>query len=142
MEGTLFVCELTPSPLTGATRHCVVVLNRRGLENLIIETSEIENVEITDQFLLITLRSLGELKTLGFYMYEDKTDTKGVNCQLIMNYWELAMKDRQQQHQLGERFGLQNQQAEDMARQMSNSGQRPMGRRLSLTELFGQRDQR
>ena len=138
-EGTLFVCELTPSPLTGAPQHCVMVLNRRGMENLIIETREIENVEITEQFLLVTLSSQGELKTLGFYMYDDKTETKAVNCQQIMKLWEAAMNEREQEGELAEKYGLNAEQGEEMARGLSMSGQRPMGRKLSLTELFGQR---
>ena len=142
MEGTLFICELAPSPITGAAQHCVIVLNRRGLENLIIETSLIEDVEITEKFLLIRLSSGGEMKTLGFYMYEDKTDTKHVNCQLIKKFWEMAMEDRQLQQGLAEQLGIQDQQAEEMAREMSSNGQRAMGRRLSLTELFGQKELR
>lgn len=108
------------------------------MENLIIETREIENVEITEQFLLVTLRSLEELKTLGFYMYDDKTETKVVNCQLIMKLWEVAMNEREQEGELVEKLGLKPQEGEEMARGLSMSGQRPMGRRLSLTELFGQ----
>lgn len=116
-----------------------MVLNRKGIENLIIETREIENVEITEQFLLVTLTSQRELKTLGFYMYDDKTETKVVNCQLIMKLWEVAMTEREQESELVEKFGLMPEQGEEMARGLSMSGQRPMGRKLSLTELFGQR---
>ena len=109
------------------------------MENLIIETREIENVEITEQFLFVTLRSLGELKTLGFFMYDDKTKTRVDTCQLIMKCWEVAMEEREKESELAEKLGLKPEQGEEMARGLSMSGQRPMGRRLSLTDLFGQR---
>lgn len=137
-EGTLFVCELAASPLTGAAQHAIVVLNRRGLDNLIIETREVENVEITEQFLFVTLRSLGELKTLGFFIYEDNSGAKGYNCQLIMELWERAMKERERESELVGRLGLKGEEGQEMVRGLSMSGQKPMGRRLSLTELFGQ----
>lgn len=138
-EGALFVCELTPSPLTGTVQHCIMVLNRKGMENLIIETREIENVEITEKYLYVTLRSQGELKTLGFFMYDDNTETGDINCQLIMKLWETDMERRERDSELVEKLGLNPAQGEEMARGLSMSGQRPMGRKLSLTELFGQR---
>lgn len=95
-------------------------------------------MEATEQFLLVTLKSLGELKTLGFYMYEDETDAKSQTCQLIMETWEKAMREREQEDEMVERIRLQGPQAEEMVKSFSLAGQKAMGRRLSLTELFGQ----
>lgn len=137
-EGTLFVCELAPSPLTGLVEHCVVVLNRKGMENLIIATKEIENVEGVEPFLLITLRSLDELKTLGLFIYDDNTGAKGHIWKLITQLWEQAMEQRAQEDALVEHLGFGGAQGAEMVKTLSMSGQKGMGRRLSMTELFGQ----
>jgi len=137
-EGTLFVCELLPSPSTGLVEHCVVVLNRKGMENLIIATKEIENVEGAEPFLLITLRSLGELKTLGLFIYDDQTEAKSYTWKLITQLWEQAMQQRGQEIALTGQSGLKDAHGEEIAKSLSMHGQSGMGRRLSMTELFGQ----
>lgn len=130
IEGTLFVCQLAPSTLTGTAQSSIVVLNRRGLDNLIIDVSNIENVEITEQFLMLGFQSWGDeekgtegasMKTLGFYIHADKHDTREVNCRLIKEKWEESMRTRSRDE---ESTVVQDQAS--------------MGRRLSLTDLFGQ----
>jgi hypothetical protein len=118
--------------------HCVVVLNRKGMENLIIATKEIENVEGVEPFLLITIRSLGELKTLGLFIYDDKTGAKAYTWTLITELWQQAMQQREQESALVEQLGLGGVQGEEMVKSLSMSGQKGIGRRLSMTELFGQ----
>ncbi|KAH8663680.1 hypothetical protein BGZ60DRAFT_529932 [Tricladium varicosporioides] len=130
IEGTLFVCQLAPSTLTGTAQHYIVVLNRRGLDNLIIDISKIENVEITEEFLMLGFQSSENeekdsegtsMKTLGFYIHADKHDTREVNCRLIKEKWEESMRTRDK-----------NEETSVVQDQAS------MGRRLSLTDLFGQ----
>jgi hypothetical protein len=149
IEGTLFVCELTPSPITGTPRHCIVVLNRKGLENLIVFSEELQAVEISDQFLLLKFRSREntfvqeskeEEKILGFFMTADE-DVKDRIKTAVKSHWEMALRVRES--------------GEDIERRVENFGDegyggggglgdgvgesKPMGRRLSLTELFGHR---
>ncbi|TVY48903.1 mRNA-decapping enzyme 1A, partial [Lachnellula occidentalis] len=47
IEGTLFVCQTSGSG-SGEPGYVVVVLNRRGLENLVVDVGGIENVEVTE----------------------------------------------------------------------------------------------
>jgi hypothetical protein len=155
IEGTLFVCELTPSPITGTPRHCIVVLNRKGLENLIVYSGEIQAVEISDQFLLLKFRSREsgngngyvqeakeEEKILGFFMTADG-DVKERVCHAVKSHWEMAMREREHgegMEDMVENFG-------DEGYSVSGGGgmgevveeSKPMGRRLSLSELFGHR---
>ena len=49
IEGTLFICQLTPSPI-GAERYCAIILNRRGLENFYQELTSSEEMEISDPY--------------------------------------------------------------------------------------------
>jgi hypothetical protein len=89
----LFVCQLTASPIAGNAQYCIVVLNRRNLENLIIETKDIKNAEITEQFLLITLISQGEMKTLGLYEVHPRKYGRCEDSQFskIKDCWETTM---------------------------------------------------
>ncbi|PWY72905.1 PH domain-like protein [Aspergillus heteromorphus CBS 117.55] len=52
VEGTLFVCQLTPGPLS-EDRYSVFVLNRRGLTNFDLPLTDAENVEITDEYIIL-----------------------------------------------------------------------------------------
>ena len=95
---------------------------------------EIHVVEITDEILILRLKARGaeDPKTLGLFMAADKPDTKEVNCRLIKECWEQTEKSMGESHEAhvenyGE--GLQTDQAGNGV---------PMGRRLSLKDLFGQ----
>ncbi|KAG9239248.1 hypothetical protein BJ875DRAFT_220784 [Amylocarpus encephaloides] len=130
IEGTLFVCQLAPATLSGRIHYCIVVLNRRGLDNLIMNMAAVENVEITGEFLMIGVRSSedpnirpeegAEMKTLGFFIHADKLDTREVNCQLIKEKWE---EEGAQRHGEGA-TEPQKSEATD-------------GRKLNLADLFG-----
>lgn len=140
-EGPLFICELTPSPLTGLADHALVLLNRKGMENLIILTKDIENVEAVEAggLLYITIRSLGEMKTLGLFMYDEKNGLREYNWKLITDLWERAMQLREKESALVQSMGYVGVQGEDMVKSLSIGAPQGIGRRLSMTELFGQR---
>lgn len=95
-----------------------MVLNRRGLENLILDLGSVENVEITDEFLMVGVKGEGEegMKMLGFFIHADKSDTREVNCRLIKEKWEEVRR---------------LDDGEDVQRLERNA------RRLSLKDLFG-----
>ncbi|KAI0993757.1 hypothetical protein K3495_g14427 [Podosphaera aphanis] len=130
IEGTLFVCQLENSRTTGTERHCIVVLNRKGMDNLIIESGEIENVEITTEFLTLQFSSNGEVRILGFFIQSSICSREDI-CNLIKGHWESA---RLAQLDSGDSF---DREGPDSIEQ--NQGNKPMGRRLSLSELFSRR---
>jgi hypothetical protein len=152
IEGSMFVCELTPSPITGSPRHCIIVLNRKGLENLIIDSGEIEAVEISDEFLLLSFRSKEELlvqnqdqqtKILGFFLTTNSEKDREEVCQLVKSHWEIAMKERESgegREGMVENFGDEGYGIAAGGAVGEGVGEnKAMGRRLSLTELFRQR---
>lgn len=95
-------------------------MNRRGLDNLILNLAEVVNVEITEEFLMLAVEGEGEgMKTMGFYIHADKLDTREVNCKLIKEKWEEAMR-------MGGREA-------DVPLPVNGAA---VGRRLSLTDLF------
>ncbi|RKF53089.1 putative dcp1 superfamily decapping enzyme [Golovinomyces cichoracearum] len=89
IEGTLFVCELD----FDAGRHCIVVLNRKGRDNLIILSEEIENVEITAEFLTLRFNSNGEARILGFFLQCSMCSGEEI-CALIKGHWEIAKQSQ------------------------------------------------
>src|ERR1700712_1916701 len=52
IEGSLFVCQLTPAP-SGASRFAVMVLNRRGLDNFYTLLEKSDDIEITDEYVIL-----------------------------------------------------------------------------------------
>ncbi|KAI9646258.1 hypothetical protein NHQ30_005698 [Ciborinia camelliae] len=96
IEGTLFVCELMPSPITGAEDYCIVVLNRKGLNNVIYDLSEIKTLEITSdsEYLYWSVEKTETVggspvtKTLGMFINDDETGTRATNQSIILNYWK------------------------------------------------------
>ncbi|RAL14200.1 Dcp1 family protein [Aspergillus homomorphus CBS 101889] len=52
VEGTLFVCQLAQGPL-GEERYSVFVLNRRGLNNFDLLLTDGDNVEITEEYIIL-----------------------------------------------------------------------------------------
>ncbi|KAL2074895.1 hypothetical protein VTL71DRAFT_8675 [Oculimacula yallundae] len=138
VEGTLFVCQLTPSPVTGGGRHCIVVLNRKGLENLIVESGEIQHVEIgADSFLMLGFKPRAQnhdedMKVLGLFIHAESPSKEEI-CQIIKGHWEEAVRERSMAGgddgitNLGDGFIPSREEEED---------QKVLGRRLSLSELF------
>jgi hypothetical protein len=149
IEGSMFVCQLTPSPITGVPRHCIIVLNRKGLENLIINSSELQHVEITDQFLLLHIRSKEdlvlqdqdqEIKILGFFLTTNGPEAREKFCQTVKGHWEMAMVKRASQEgreEMVENFGDEGYDGDTMGEGIGVY--KPMGRRISMSELFGPR---
>ena len=81
IEGTLFVTELRNDG------HAVVVLNRRGLNNFILHLKSAEEVEVTDEYVILQGNgedNLGngnadERKVYGLWVFEEEQgSTKGV----------------------------------------------------------------
>ena len=90
VEGTLFVCAREPGP---EPRFCVLVLNRRGLDTLILGLEAVRDVEVTDDLLIFGLgagegEGGSEAKALGVWMHADAEDTRKLNMNIIHGLWE------------------------------------------------------
>ncbi|KAF7545193.1 hypothetical protein G7Z17_g9374 [Cylindrodendrum hubeiense] len=125
VEGTMFVCA--QSPLSEDPSHrpraCVFVLNRRGLDNVIVDLARVSDVEISGE--LVIMRVEGEWeegeKVLGVWIHNDKDETREVNAAMIQDSWKIART-----------AGLVETQGPEVGPAMQ-----AMGRRLSLSDLFG-----
>lgn len=130
IEGTLFVCELA----YGADLHCIVVLNRKGRDNLIIQSREIDNVETTTEFLTLQFSSKGEARILGFFIQCSLCSREHI-CALIKSHWEIAKQKQADSNSDFDNDDLNSIPVKPMMKPMM----KPMGRKLSLSELFGRR---
>ncbi|KAL9102994.1 MAG: hypothetical protein Q9163_001914 [Psora crenata] len=53
VEGTLFVVSLHPLPGTSSPRYALVILNRRGLNNWILELKNADGVQVTEEYIIL-----------------------------------------------------------------------------------------
>lgn len=128
IEGTLFVCQLTPSPI-GADRFSVVILNRRGLENFEMEITSDDNIEITDEYIIL---QGDQIYGLWVFSEPEPSSTAGVRdvtAEKIMAIGKQAADSK---------LALEQSSTNGSSAAHHPDGGVPMGRQLSLRELFGQ----
>ncbi|ORY70885.1 uncharacterized protein BCR38DRAFT_479423 [Pseudomassariella vexata] len=112
VEGTMFVCSQnrnntqtgtasTTSPgaegvaAWDGKKGCVFILNRRGLENMVLDLAEVENVEATDELLIFQLEDKEGLastapRVMGLWIHADEEATRATNTGLIQEMWRKA----------------------------------------------------
>ncbi|KAJ5223442.1 Dcp1-like decapping [Penicillium chermesinum] len=157
IEGSLFVCALEPGSL-GEERYSAFVLNRRGLENFDLQLLDRENVELTEEYVILkdddsanqgsTPANPGSTRIYGIWIYSEPppnstAEMRTINANLIL---ECATR-------AGESAKLAKQHAEAMGQSSLHSAATaadtqappeevqssvPMGRTISLKDLFGQ----
>ena len=134
IEGTAFVCGLSPKD-DDVPRYSVMVLNRRGLDNFNIELLSSNDVEVTEDYIILQSTDDGVPRVYGLWVFcepppsstshhRTATAHKILECAARVDVGRRLAKDKQvDDHDDGE------------------DGSVPMGRQLSLKELFGQQRQ-
>lgn len=109
IEGTLFVCKLTPEILPGAPnspveRYRVIVINRKGLDqDFSADLLKSEYIDITDQYIIVTSEELGEdgqQKYYGLWIFSEPppsstADMMRITAEKIMESAILAERSRE-----------------------------------------------
>ncbi|KAF2823991.1 PH domain-like protein [Ophiobolus disseminans] len=131
VEGTLFTCQLTPSPI-GAERFCAVILNRRGLSNFYLELTSSEEMEISDPYVILR----GD-QVYGLWIFADPPPASTANCrtETAEKMTEVANRAEASREAM-QRAGHAHDK--HLHEQIEAASSAPMGRQLSLRELFGQ----
>lgn len=141
IEGTLFVCEQEPSDLSGAENYCIIVLNRRGLENLILDLWQAQDVERMDDLLILRFPDPDchdVEKVMGLWIHEDKHDTREVNAGQIITCWDKAKAAKLHDAELAAKRLIFDDQQSAAVGGVTGTG--PVaGRRISLSNLFSQK---
>lgn len=82
-EGTLFVCQLSPNEW-GYSRYSVVMLNRKSLDNFITELFSAEDVEVTEQYVILQVQKEdGPPDIYGLWIFSD--DSASDTRQLVVS---------------------------------------------------------
>jgi len=129
MEGSLFVCELVSSPI-GAERFAVILLNRRGLDNFFMEITSPEDIDF-GEFIMMQSDQV-----YGLWIFsEPLSSTANVPAEIQAKLEELAARAK------SSREAKEREAESDMTEAEQVETSVPMGRQVSLRELFGQKGQ-
>lgn len=158
VEGTLFVCDQEPivAPGTGQVlpRVCVFVLNRRSMENLVVDLLRVTDCEVAGELLVFRLEggdatnsSGGEEgadgnRVFGIWIHEDESNPRTVYTGVILNAWQQARLalDSYLRAATEAAVGGNNIVATGALDDAEASGDSAAGRRLSVRDLFGQKN--
>ncbi|KAH8702407.1 hypothetical protein BGW36DRAFT_290016 [Talaromyces proteolyticus] len=147
VEGSMFVCQLVQG-LYGEERYSVFVLNRRGLNNFDLHLTDENNVEVTDEFVILKSDDKsgsngGDTPAshiYGLWIYSEPppnstAETRKLNAQVIR---ECAIHAGQSLLLARERVAAEQRNGPQQQPQQQVHASVPMGREISLKELFGQ----
>lgn len=74
IQGTLFVVSLKSSHV-GLERYAIIILNRLGLKNFIMELQPGADVDLEDEIVIVRGGEEGDGPIRGFWIYEEGEDT-------------------------------------------------------------------
>ncbi|CAG7926719.1 unnamed protein product [Penicillium olsonii] len=162
VEGSLFVCQESLGDL-GEHRYTAFVLNRRGLNNFDLPLTDGENVEVTDDYVIIKVDESAEgasdtpaipgnraiPRIYGIWIYcepppNSSADNRTVNAKMIEDCaahagysMQVARENLEavQQNSLHAAAAAATTQAAPLEEVQASE---PMGRQVSLKDLFGQ----
>ncbi|KAL2118018.1 hypothetical protein VTJ04DRAFT_7678 [Mycothermus thermophilus] len=106
VEGTLFVCNQDPvvTPIGHALPHiCIFILNRRSMDNLIIDLLNVTDCEVVGELIVFRLAdeavngnsAAGDddgasKKIIGLWLHNDQSNTRELHANLITAAWQQA----------------------------------------------------
>jgi len=160
VEGTMFVCQQEPIVMpSGQTlpQYCVFVLNRRGMNNVVVDLVKVKHCEETDGLIVFQLEddaisapngndeeSVAK-NVVGIWIHADEADRREVNATVIRVRWQEARQALDSLYQTGAAAGQRAEMedgasvggthAEGQGQQTGYSG----GRQISIADLFGQK---
>ena len=155
-EGTMFVCDLEPAVAPGGgqaqllPRVCVFVLNRRSMDNLVIDLWRATDCEVVGELIVFRLEDAAaaagqgsqggdagaDKKIIGLWIHADETNTRELHASLILAAWQQARAASESYLQAASA----EPQAAAAAAAAAATGDRAAGRQLSVADLFGQRN--
>jgi Dcp1-like decapping family len=147
IEGSLFINQLTSGPY-GEDRYNAIILNRRGLENFEVPLIEGENagVEVTEEYVIISFKRGHELKIYGVYIFSEgvgtsTAQTRELTAELMKTLAVQSGASRQAAEAAAAEARAQhtNGHVKEAEATLEEQGMgTPMGRQISLQQLFGQ----
>ncbi|KAI1477575.1 PH domain-like protein [Daldinia eschscholtzii] len=161
MEGTLFICAQDEDGEAAAADGCLFVLNRKGMQNLILDLNTVSDFELATGLLIFKLDPEQEQqgqgtataittipmengesvrpKVLGMWIYAEDEQDRRTNAALIHEMWSKARSARNERGAAeGDEASAPSSgsPADDVEEDVPVVPQGP-GRQVSLNELFG-----
>ncbi|MCJ1403169.1 hypothetical protein MMC11_006392 [Xylographa trunciseda] len=134
IEGTAFVCGLLPTE-DSPHRYEVTVLNRRGLENFTLELMNASDVEVTEEYIILNSTHDGIPHVYGLWVFSEPPPSSTSHHRTA-----IAHKIQEYAAQVEADRAPSLEQIESGYEEYVDEGV-PMGRQMSLKEMFGQQRQ-
>lgn len=144
IEGPLFVCtqgEVTSESEWGRNGGCAFVLNRKGLDNLILDLTTVSKHEMQNDLLIFRIEmdgrngsAAGGDRVLGLWIHPEAEHTRPANAALINQVWTNARDGMEQREAVGFESGPHGGGAD------VGPAMQAMGREISLSTLFGRQN--
>ncbi|KAK8096481.1 uncharacterized protein PG998_004697 [Apiospora kogelbergensis] len=145
IEGTMFVCaqsvDATPRSSAQGFQHgaqakgCIFVLNRRGLNNMVLDLSDVEAIEASEELLIFKLHGEtddGVPRVVGLWIHADEESTRSTNTRIIQEMWGRIREMESIISAQGNPILAPGQATADYGPAMQ-----AIGRKVSLSDLFG-----
>ncbi|MCJ1386036.1 hypothetical protein MMC17_009161 [Xylographa soralifera] len=134
IEGTAFVCALLPME-DYPQRYEVTVLNRRGLENFTLELANASDVEVTEEYIILNSTHDGVPHVYGLWVFSEPPPSSTSHHRTAIAY---KIQECAARIEASRRPNLEQIESghDDYVDE-----EVPMGRQLSLKEMFGQQRQ-
>ncbi|OJD31568.1 decapping enzyme dcp1 [Diplodia corticola] len=132
VDGTLFINQLMPSD-DGIARCSVIVFNRRSMEKFSVELKSADDVELTDDYVILqSQHEDGSLQIFGLWIFTEPHPSstaraREINAEIIKQCAALVDNSRRTLEAMNNGSSSEPDEPESV----------PMGRQLSLRELFG-----
>ncbi|KAI1746069.1 PH domain-like protein [Xylaria scruposa] len=134
-EGTMFICSQRKAPGEAGETGCLFILNRKGLQNFILDLDTVGDFELAGDLLIFKLdHAANEVHldsgeavrplVLGLWTYAEEKSDREMNATLINDMWAQALSTRDARA------------ASDPATVAAFAEPQTTGRRLSVSDLF------
>lgn len=146
VEGTLFVCQLAGEQ---HPRYNAVILNRKSLDNFITELVSADDVEITDEYVILqVLGGDGTPRIFGLWIYSEEEKSPTTREIVAMAIQECAFRAQQGKDPAPEEDERYEDMSEDYVYEMEDPASQPAsqsqlqpsaelpGRQVDLLSLF------
>lgn len=140
IEGTLFVCQLQPTHVGGYPRYNVAILNRKSLDNFVTELVSSEDIEITEQYVILqVIGEDGAPNIYGLWIFSDEQEQVNTREAVANAIQECAVRAEQggEQDAYGEPAAYNLDGAADGPEEVPAPAQSGMsGQQIDLLSLF------
>ncbi|KAI1345864.1 PH domain-like protein [Xylaria sp. FL0043] len=142
MEGTMFICSQRKVPGEAGESGCLFILNRKGLQNFILDLDNVGNFELAGGLLIFKLDyatnevqlESGEAVTplvIGLWTYAEDESERETNAALITDMWTQTLSTREARQD-----AVASDPAPFVALAEAGAAAQATGRRLDVNDLF------